>query len=229
MHPPAITPTVPDHAEGCIFGHKPKPSVPVTPQYTAGGTEGPPRRIWGGCWGCAALQPLTLLQCQRCASTLPRVPDSFSKKRGAGYTQPLQLFSPHSQEKGTFFPTGSWLPPPFTSRFSGTGAAPRDCLSCGKQDPKPVDLTPAALWGQTPASHIPLQRPGGTGCAPQSNVPRGAAQGSALSPQPPKPPPPPQPRNSSRLHHRGWTALFIKLNYSLGEGRETKHPSFPRL
>lgn len=31
-------------------------------------------------------------------------------------------------------------------------------------------------------------------------------------------------RNSNRLHNRGWTALYIKLNYSLGEGRETKDP-----
>lgn len=34
----------------------------------------------------------------------------------------------------------------------------------------------------------------------------------------------PRTRNSNRLHNRGWTALYIKLNYSLGEGRETKDP-----
>lgn len=34
----------------------------------------------------------------------------------------------------------------------------------------------------------------------------------------------PSTQNSNRLHNRGWTALYIKLNYSLGEGRETKDP-----
>lgn len=90
----------------------------------------------------------------------------------------------------------------------------------GSKTPKAVDLSPAASRGQTPAAHILLQKR----CA------QGGLHGArrrALSP--PKPPPPPRPRNSSRLHHRGWAALFIKLNYSLGEGRETKNPSFSQL
>lgn len=71
--------------------------------------------------------------------------------------------------------------------------------------------SPPALWGQTPVPHISLQHPSQQwGALPSVSL--GAAE----------PPPPPRHRNSSCLHNRGWTALYITLNYSLGKGRETK-------
>lgn len=55
----------------------------------------------------------------------------------------------------------------------------------------------------------------------------GATPGSPTHPEPPprRPIPLPIPRNSNVLHNRGWSALYIKLNYRLGRGRrESREP-----